>query len=296
VFNEGPNLHILYSRVTKVLDDYGRTYEIIAVDDGSRDDSFKILEELHRRDPRLRIVRLARNFGQTPALYAGFTQVRGQVVVTIDADLQNPPEEMIKVIEKLEEGYDAVQGWRENRQDPLFRRIASKALNRVVSYLIGTRIRDLGCGLKAYRRDTIERLNKFTHRSRYLPAEVVWLGVRLAEVQVAHQPREKGVSKYGIFDLLKLNFNIISSISTVPIKVIGGFGWLFALVGFLISARILYVRLIMGNLDPLLTVTAIIFVLVGVQLIALGIMCEYIGRIFIEVQSKPYFVIRDVTE
>ncbi|HNR31668.1 MAG TPA: glycosyltransferase [Candidatus Hydrogenedentes bacterium] len=300
VYNEAPNLNALYQRIVATLDKLNRSFEIIAVDDGSTDGSLDFLRALQQRDPRLRVVRLARNFGQTPALYAGFAHVRGRMVVQLDADLQNPPEEMVKLIEKLEEGYDVVQGWREDRRDTLARRLPSRMLNRAISLLMGAKIRDLGCGLKAFRRDVVERMSGFTHHARYLPAEMLWLGVRMAEVKVEHRERAGGESKYGLFSLLRLNFDIISSISTAPIKIIGLVGGLLSLVGFFMGILIFVRRIIDVNYDPLAgsiaSVTALFFILAGVQMIATGIMCEYIGRIFVEVQNKPYYIVKEVIE
>lgn len=296
VYNEKPNLGELIDRLIKTMESTGRTFEMVAVDDGSTDGSYETLRDLHARDPRLRVVRLTRNYGQTPAMYAGYAHVRGHLILSMDADLQNPPEELTKLIEKLDEGHDAVFAWRELRQDSLFRRVASSVLNRVVSRLIGARIRDLGCGVKGLRREYVDRLNRLSHHSRYLPAEIIWLGVQFAEVKVEHCPRARGTSKYRIGDLLRLNFNIISSISTVPIKFVGAMGWLFSLAGFGMGLRIFFLRIRDGNFNQLATVMAIVFVLTGVQLIASGIMCEYIGRIFNEVQRKPYFIVRDVLE
>jgi len=296
VYNEAPNLREVCERTVSTLEAMGRTFEIVAVDDGSRDSSVATLEELRQNDPRLRIVVLARNFGQTPALYAGFANARGDVVVTLDADLQNPPEEMARLLEKLDEGYDVVQGWRLERQDSVWRKLPSKLLNATVSRLMGAKIRDLGCGLKALRREVVERMVEFSHHARYVPAEIVWLGVKIAEVPVKHQERAQGASKYGLLTLLRLNFDMITSISTMPIKIIGWIGWLFSLAGFVIGARIALMRIWYGHYSDLATVTALFFFLAGVQLIATGVMCEYIGRIFVEVQHKPYYVVKKVIE
>lgn len=296
VFNELPNLDELLRRTIATMESTGRSFEIVAVDDGSTDGSFERLRDARSAEPRLRVVRMARNYGQTPAFYAGFAHVRGQLVLTIDADLQNPPEELLKVLDKLDDDHDVVFGWRELRQDSYFRRAASKLLNRIISVLIGARVRDLGCGMKGLRRECVERLNQLSHHERYFPAEIMWLGACVAEVKVAHQARERGESKYGIIDLLRLNFNIISSVSTAPIKIIGGIGWLFSLAGFGMGIRIFVLRIQRGNWNELASVMAIVFILTGVQLIASGIMCEYIGRIYTEVQRKPYFTVREVLE
>ena len=300
VYNEAPNLRALFSRVFKTLEVFGRTFEVVAVNDGSTDESLSILKELRASDLRLRIVNLARNFGQTPALYAGFAHVRGQIVVTLDADLQNPPEEVTKLINKLDEGYDFVQGWREKRRDSVLRRLPSRILNIFVSRILGARMQDLGCGFMAFRREVVNRLTQCTHHSRYVAAEVVWFGVRMAAVKVRHDERGSGRSKYGWLSLLWANFNLISSISTVPIKVVGGIGWALSLVGFAMGARILLLRLIYPDSNPytrsFAVVIALLFFIAGIQLIAMGIVCEYVGRIFVEVQNRPYYVVKEVIE
>jgi undecaprenyl-phosphate 4-deoxy-4-formamido-L-arabinose transferase len=296
VYNEAPNLKELLTRIVATLEKLGRTFEVIAVDDGSSDESLQVLKEIRSEDHRLRIVRLARNFGQTPAVYAGLAHVRGGIIVSIDADLQNPPEEIPKLVNKLDEGYEVVQGWRENRQDSAFRRAASWLLNALVSRLIGVKIRDLGCGMKAYRREVVDLMTQFRHHSRYVPAEIVWLGVRMAEVKVDHNERAGGESKYGVMKLLKLNFDMVASVTTAPVKFIGLIGWLFALVGFAMGVRITILRILWGNWNDLAMVSAVFFVIGGVQMIATSLICEYISRIFVEVQGKPYFIVKEVIE
>jgi undecaprenyl-phosphate 4-deoxy-4-formamido-L-arabinose transferase len=300
VFNEVTNLQQLHDRIVATLEPTGRSFEIVTVDDGSSDGSLARLQEIHASDKRLRIVRLSRNFGQTPALYAGFAHVRGQLVVALDADLQNPPEEIPKILQALDDGYDMVIGWRELRQDSLLRRIPSRILNATVSKLIGAKIKDLGCGLKGYRREIIKHLTQLTHHSRYVPAEMLWLGASLAQVKVEHDKRAGGNSKYDLAKLLRLNFDMIAGISSAPMKIIGWVGWLFSFVGFGMGARILFLRVYNPEFDPtahsFATVTALFFILSGVQLIATGLMCEYVGRIFVEVQNKPYYIVKDVIE
>lgn len=300
VYNEAQNLVELFERLAKTMEATGRTFEMVAVNDGSTDESFEILKRFREKDARLRIVNLVRNFGQTPALYAGFANARGAIVVTLDADLQNPPEEIPKLIAKLDEGYDAVQGWREVRQDSILRRIPSKVLNSVVSRLLGSKIRDLGSGMKVFRREVVDRMVSFTHHARYVPAEMLWLGVKIAEVKVDHKERAGGESKYGLFSLLRLNFDMITSISSAPVKFIGFVGLFFSLIGFGMGGYILARRIINVHYDPLASslasVTALFFILSGVQLIATGLMCEYVSRIFVEVQNKPYYVVKDVIE
>ena len=296
VCNEEPNLRTLYGEIVEAMEGYGRSFEVIAVDDGSRDGSFATLKALREEDSRLRIVRFLRNFGQNPALYAGFERARGKIIVTIDADLQNPPSEIPKLVDALEEGYDVVHGSREKRHDSLLRRTASRSINRAVSRLTKVEIRDLGSGLKAYRRELVERLCLATHHSRYLPAEAAWLGVNVGEVPVAHRTRTAGKSKYGLFELLRVSFDMIASISTAPVHLIGIVGALFSLIGFAMAVRILYLRILYGNFNELATVSAIFFVLAGVQMICTSILCEYISRIYTEVQRRPYYIVGEVIE
>ena len=297
VFNEEANLRQLFAEIAEAMQGFGRSFEVIAVDDGSRDHSFAVLKALHEEDPRLRVIRLARNFGQNPALYAGFSYVRGGIVDTIDEDLQNPPAEIPKLITALEEGaYDIVQGWREQRRDHLLRRAASRGVNTAVSRLTRMNIRDLGSGMKAYRREVIDRLGLSTHHSRYLPAETAWLGVNVGEVKVAHRNRTAGESKYGLWALLRVNFDMIASISAAPVHLIGVAGGFFSLIGFGMAARILYLRIREGNFNQLATVSALFFILAGVQMICTAIMCEYISRIYVEVQDRPYYIVGTVLD
>ncbi len=296
VFNEAPNVKAVVQRTVAALEPVGRSFEIVMVDDGSTDESLAVLKAMQAEEPRLRIVRLMRNFGQTPAIYAGLAHARGAYIATIDADLQNPPEELPRFIEKLDEGYDVVQGWREIRQDSRFRKLASKAVNAIVRWFTKVNMRDLGCGMKAYRREVTEQMLRFTHHARYVPAEIVWLGVNMAEIRVEHNERAAGTSKYGIWSLLWINFNMIASVTTAPIRLIGAAGWMLALVGLSMGALIFAKRVIYGNFNPFVSITALFFIIAGGQMIATGLMCEYISRIFVEVQRKPYYIVKEVIE
>lgn len=296
VFNEEPNLRELFRRIADALDSTGRTFEVVAVDDGSSDQSLNVLREIRTADPRLRIVCLARNFGQSPALYAGFAHVRGQIVAMIDADLQNPPEELPKLIAKIDEGYDFVSGYRHERQDSFLRTVPSRVINYVVKQTTRAEFRDVGCSIKAFRRNVIDVMGRFTHRSRYLPADVALLGVRTAEVEVAHDKRAAGASKYGFFTLIRTTFDLVTSVTAAPLRFFGLLGWLFALVGFGVGLRVAYVRFTEGDVNQLGSVMAIVFFLFGVQMIGTGLMCEYISRIYIEVQNRPYYLVREVIE
>jgi len=296
IYNEEASLDRLYMELTEAMEAYGRSYEVIAVDDGSCDASFSVLSKLHARDSRWRIVRLMRNFGQHPATYAGFERARGAVIVTIDADLQNPPSEIPKVVEKVEEGYDVAQGWRRQRQDHPVRRALSRAINGLVSRLTGIATRDIGCALKAFRREAALHLAANSHLCRYIPAEVAWHGLRVGEVEVAHREREQGESKYGLFALLRVSFDMVASISSLPIRMAAPLGLLFGLGGLLMSARVVYFRLVYGDVNQMGAVVAIILLLAGAQMFATAVICEYISRIYIEVQRRPYYLVRESLE
>ena len=292
VYNERDNLETLYTEMTEAMESFGQPYEIIAVDDGSKDGSLELLRAISARDPRLRVVRLARNFGQTPALYAGFEHARGEYVVTIDADLQNPPSEIPILLRKLQEGEDdVVQGWRQQREDSLLRKSCSRLVNLFVTRATGFKVNDLGTGLKAYRRELVEQLCLARHRARYIPAETAWLGARVSEVKVKHRNRGAGESKYSMFHLLRVNFDLVTSISAAPVQVMGLVGFIFAIIGLLTAVRVLYVRFAHGDINQLTTVVALFLVLAGVQILCTSVLCAYISRIFQEVQQRPYYIL-----
>ena len=296
VYNEEPNLRELHRRIVTTLEGMGRPFEIVAVDDGSSDASLETLKSIHSDDPRLRVVQLARNFGQGPAIYAGFANVQGKIVCLLDADLQNPPEELPKLIAKIDEGYDYAGGRRQGRNESFSRRLGSQLLNYIIRRTTRTAFYDMGCALKAFRREVTDHLVRFTHHSRYLPVDLAWLGVRMIEVDVAYNERATGESKYGPLKLLRVSFDLVTGITSAPLQFLSPLGFLFAIVGFLMAFRVLYVRLIHGDNSQIATVVAVFFVLSGVQLIASGLMCEYISRIYIEVQNRPYYIVKDVDE
>lgn len=291
VFNEAESLEELYRRITATLEAQGDTYEVVAVDDGSKDSSFAMLQEIRENDKRWRVARLTRNFGQSAAIYAGFSLSHGKYVVMMDADLQVYPEDIPVLLEKLKEGHDMVSGWRTNRQDNPFRKIMSRMLNLYTERVTGFPVHDHGCSLKGFRRPMIERMVAFTHRCRYLPVDAAMLGGRIAEVPVRHRARPHGSSKYSLFKLFRTAFDMITTITTMPLQIISVVGILFSFLGFAMSARVLYYRLMYGNVLTLETVVAIFFFLAGVQLFSTGLMCEYVGRIYIETQRKPLFII-----
>lgn len=296
VFNEVQALDELFARLLASLKAYGKSFEIIAVDDGSTDGSLDTLRKWHKDEAAVRLVVLSRNFGQSPALYAGFSRARGHYVAMLDADLQNYPEDLPLLFDTLDQGYDMVSGWRSDRKDPPLRTLASRLLNRYIARSTGVSLHDYGCALKAFRREMVDHMLTLSHRCRYLPVDAAALGGRVAEVEVRHDGRSHGKSKYGPYALVRTAFDLITSISAAPLQFIGLLGWLFAGVGFLMSLWVAFVRISQGDINEMGSVVAIFFFLSGCQLVATGLMCEYIGRIYVEVQAKPYFVVREELE
>lgn len=296
VYNELDTLDELLTRLQDTLTATEASFEIILVDDGSTDGSTEQLKDWARRAPHVRVIVFSRNFGQSPALYAGFSRARGRYVAMLDADLQNYPEDIPLLFSKLDEGYDMVSGWRSQRKDSFFRTGASGILNRYIAHTTKVPLHDYGCALKAFRREMVDHMLGLTHRCRYLPVDAAALGGRVAEVEVRHDERSHGTSKYGLLKLVRTAFDLVTSISAAPLQFIGLLGWGFAAVGFFMSLWVGYIRLTLGDLNTMGSVVAIFFFLSGCQLVATGLLCEYVGRIYIEVQAKPYYVIREETE
>ena len=292
VYNERELLPELFERLAAVLDAFGRPCEMIFVNDGSSDGSLELLHKLRAEDPRVQVVELTRNFGQTPALYAGLAEARGEYCVLIDADLQVMPEDIPLLLAKLDEGYDVAVGWRVTRHDNLFRKFASRMFNWYIARVTGLPLHDYGCNLKAMRREIVDHMCGFGHRCRYLPADLAMLGGRVAEIPVSHAPRKKGVSKYNFLGLARAALDMIAGITDAPLRLIGYFGWGMAAVGFGMGVRVVLRRIFVGDILQMQSVVGLFLFCTGVQLVATGLMCEYIGRIFIEVQRKPYYLVR----
>ncbi|MCB2185073.1 MAG: glycosyltransferase [Deltaproteobacteria bacterium] len=294
VFNEQDNLVELQARVAATLDRAGYRWEVIYVDDGSRDDSWDILENLHHHDSRVRLVRFNRNYGQHMAVFAGFETVRGEVVVTLDADLQNPPEDIPRLVEKLEEGYDVVGGWRHRRQDSLFRTLPSWLVNKVTSKVLKVDLKDYGCMLRAYRRTVIEAMNQCQETSSFIPALANTFARRVAEIPVGHAERHAGHSKYGVLQLLKLHFDLMTGFSVLPIQFVSLAGLMVAVMGLAFGAFLFLRRLIVGpEVEGVFTLFAILFIFVGLQIFGVGLIGEYVGRIYREVRRRPRFIISE---
>ncbi len=301
IYNEEESIPHLYERLTAALEALGRSYEIICVDDGSRDRSFALLQELAVADGRLRVVRFRRNFGQTAGFAAGFDRACGEWVVTIDADLQNDPNDIPALLDKAEQGFDVVSGWRARRQDTfLNRRLPSIIANRMISWATGVHLHDYGCSLKVYRATVVKNIDLYGELHRFIPAIASWQGVAVTELPVNHAARKYGKSKYGLsrttrvlLDLITVRF--LLSYSTRPMQVFGAVGLLSAFVGSLLLLYLAYVRLILiqdiGS-RPLLMV-AVLMVLIGVQFLGMGLLGELIIRVYYEGRNRPIYVVRE---
>jgi len=302
LYNEQDNVLLLNRELEAALSELAVSYEIVYVNDGSQDDTLPLLREIARKDARIKVISFTRNFGQTAAISAGFRHSRGEIVVTLDGDLQNSPKDIGLLLEKMNEGYDVVSGWRRKRKDPfLSRRLPSMAANALISKITGVRLHDYGCTLKAYRRHIVGNLNLYGEMHRFIPALAGWLGASIAEIEVTHAPRKFGKSKYGfdrtfrvILDLINVKFLI--SYSTRPIQLFGKIGLysfflsLFSL-GFVVWAKLTQ-GIKMAN-NPLLFLS-ILLVLVGVQFITIGLLGEINIRTYHEAQGKPIYIIKEI--
>jgi len=304
VFNEEENLPVLYKELKEVLESLRRSYEIIFIDDGSQDNSFGVLKEIQALDPAVKIIRLRRNFGQTAALSAGFDYARGEIIITLDADLQNDPHDIPLLLAKIEEGYDMVNGWRQKRQDNfLTRRLPSIMANRLISFLTGIRLHDYGCTLKAIKRDVIKNIRLYGELHRFIPAVASSLGVTLTEVKVNHRPRRFGRSKYNLFRLPRVILDLLTvkfllSYSTRPLQIFGLLGLVSGATGFFIALWLSYQRLILkiSSANRPILLLAVLLMVIGVQFITLGLMAEIMVRTYHESTGKPIYHIREVID
>jgi glycosyltransferase involved in cell wall biosynthesis len=304
VHNESPNIKPLYDELTQTLVQYGRSYEILIVDDGSTDDTFAQLAALQSRDPHLRVIRFRRNFGQTAAFAAGFAHARGRLVVTSDGDLQNDPRDIPAMVALIEEGNDIVCGWRKDRKDTFVtRRVPSVLANKLISFATGVGLHDYGCSLKVFRSEVVKPLRLYGEMHRFLPAIASQIGVKIAEVVVNHRPRRAGVTKYGlsrtirvVLDLATVKF--LLSYSTRPLQIFGLMGILAGGLGVAITGYLGYIRLFQqqGIADRPLLLLGVMLVFIGVQLVTFGLLAEVMARTYYESQDKPTYVIREVRE
>lgn len=305
VFNEQENVEAIHQQITDALQ-AKYSYEIIFIDDGSTDGSRRILENIHLKDPRVKVIIFRRNFGQTAAMSAGFNHARGNVIVPLDADGQNDPADIPALVEKLKDGFDIVSGWRKDRKDrTISRKIPSVMANWLIGQMTGVKLHDYGCSLKAYKCEILETINLYGEMHRFIPAIASWSGAKITEMVVNHRPRVAGVAKYGLertmkvfLDLMTVKF--LGSYATKPIYIFGGLGILSSFGAVICGVAVLYMKFIspehLGmNRNPLLLLTAIL-IIATIQLILMGLLAEMIVRTYHESQKRPIYVIRDILE
>ena len=299
LYNEEENVEILNERLGATMKNIG-DYEIVYVDDGSTDGTLRLLEQIQAQDENVIVLSLRRNFGQTAAFAAGFDFARGDVIVTMDGDLQNDPTDIPKLLEAIKE-YDLVSGWRKKRQDNFSRTFPSKIANWLISNVTGVRLHDYGCSLKAYRRDVVKNLKLYGEMHRFIPAVASWYGVRIAEVETTHHPRLRGKSKYGISRTIKVLLDLVTvkflqSFSTKPIQFSGPVGLFFGFAGMGISLYLTAAKIFKG-IDiggrPLLLLGALL-IIVGIQFIGMGLLGEMIVRVYHESQKKPIYTLKKI--
>ena len=304
VYNEAENLEPLYRELAVQCPKLGRTYEILFIDDGSKDDSFAVLKGIQKRDKKVKVIRFRKNFGQTAAMSAGFDYARGEVIITLDADLQNDPKDFPLLLSKIEEGYDIVAGWRRRRFDKfLTRRLPSIMANWLISRITGVKLHDYGCTLKAFRHEVVKSIKLYGELHRFIPAIASNIGVSIAEVAVNHRPRIHGKSKYTIFRAVKVVLDIITvkfllSYSTKPLQIFGLCGLISGGIGGILLLILGYQRLIlkvsMAN-RPLLLLSILLTIL-GIQFITLGLLAEIMVRAYHEAAGKTTYFVREVLE
>lgn len=299
VYNEESNLENLYQRLTNVLDGVGKPYEIILTNDGSRDNSATVLNALYQRRPQeIRVIHFNGNYGQHMAIMAGLERVRGEIIITLDADLQNPPEEIPKLIQAMEKGHDVVGGCRQKRQDSWWRLLVSKLHNNMRAWITPRiKMTDEGCMLRAYRRHIVDLMVMSGEASTFIPALALSYASNPTEVPVAHAPRTAGKSNYSFYGLVRYNFDLVTGFSLVPLQILTFIGMLVSGLSLLFFAYTMLKHLISGStFNDLVIFFAITYLLGGLLLMGIGIVGEYIGRIYQEVRRRPRFVIREILE
>ncbi|MFM1681472.1 undecaprenyl-phosphate 4-deoxy-4-formamido-L-arabinose transferase [Aeromonas salmonicida] len=298
VYNEEASLPVLLSRVTAACEPLPQDYEVILIDDGSHDGSTEIISEAAANsDGKLVGVLLNRNYGQHAAIMAGFETAKGDLVITLDADLQNPPEEIPRLVEAAMQGYDVVGTVRRNRQDSWFRKTASRLINKSVQKATGVHMSDYGCMLRAYRRHIIDAMLCCQERSTFIPILANSFARRTIELEVGHAERAHGESKYGLMHLINLMYDLVTCMTTTPLRLLSIVGSLVAGLGFTFSILLVLMRLVMGAdwaADGVFTLFAILFTFVGVQLLGMGLLGEYIGRMYTDVRARPRYFIHQI--
>lgn len=298
VYNEEESLPQLFKELYPVMEGLNRSYEIVFINDGSKDRSFAMLYDFQKAHSKtVRVIDLNGNFGQHMAITSGFANVRGKYVITMDADLQNPPEEIPKIIAKMDEGYDVVGTCRQHRHDPIYRKVASRFVNRITNRISGLTIHDYGCMLRGYSRRIVDIIVESRESTTFIPALGQKFAVNPIEIPVAHREREFGESKYSIFRLLRLNFDLMTSFSLAPLQLVTMSGMGISVLSFLFFAYMVLRRLIVGpEAQGVFTLLAFNFFLIGVTIMSLGIIGEYTGRIYKQIQQRPHYIVRKIFE
>ncbi len=308
VFDEEDNLRPMHEKIRGALAELGKSAEVIYVDDGSTDSSLKILREIAAEDDRVRVISLRRNYGQTAAMSAGIDASRGEILIPMDADLQNDPKDIARLLEKLDEGYDVVSGWRKNRQDKLVsRKLPSQIANRVISWIGGVKLHDYGCSLKAYRRDVLQDVRLYGEMHRFIPIYASWAGARVTEIPVDHHARTMGKSKYGIsrtvkviFDLMTIKF--MAEYHTKPIYVFGTFGFIALFISIISGIYAVFLKFSQhlgfpqfhaDFVETPLPILSIVMFAISVQFILMGLLAEMLVRTYHESQDKAIYAVRE---
>jgi undecaprenyl-phosphate 4-deoxy-4-formamido-L-arabinose transferase len=294
-YNEEGNLNRLMERLLPVMRGLGKPFEIIFTDDGSRDRTLAILKEMTRSIPELRIIEFNGNFGQHMAILAAFERSRGRIVITLDADLQNPPEEIPRLVAEIEKGHDVVGTIRLKRQDSVFRRAASKVVNVTTNKMTGMRMSDYGCMLRAYDRCVIDNINHCQETSTFIPALAQTFAANPTEIEVSHAERSQGESKYSMYRLIRLNFDLMTGFSVVPLQLFALMGVFTSLASMGFAVFLIIRRSIIGaEVEGVFTLFAILFFFIGIVIFGIGLVGEYVGRIYQEVRKRPRYVVRGV--
>jgi undecaprenyl-phosphate 4-deoxy-4-formamido-L-arabinose transferase len=293
VYNEEFNLAPLMERLYPAVEAAGSTFEILFTNDGSRDRSLEILRRMVDEYPGVKVIEFNGNFGQHMAILAAFEMSQGQIVITLDADLQNPPEEIPRLVAEIEKGYDVVGTIRRKRQDSLFRKLASRVVNITTNKMTGMKMSDYGCMLRAYHRNIIENINRCGESTTFIPALAQTFASNPTEIEVAHAERAAGESKYSLYKLIRLNFDLMTGFSVVPLQLFALFGIITSVLSLAFALFLLIRRFIVGaEVEGVFTLFAILFFFIGIIIMGIGIVGEYVGRIYQEVRKRPRFVVR----
>ncbi len=301
IYNEGQNIPSLCSELNKVLDSLNKTYEVIFINDGSSDNTLDELKKIHSQNPKVKIIDLSKNFGQTAAMLAGFHHAEGEIIITMDADLQNDPHDIPLLLKEMDKGFDIVSGWRKKRRDPVLRVLLSGFANRLISILLGLKLHDYGCTLKAFRKRIVKNLNLYGEMHRFIPAVASWTGAKIKEIEVSHRRRKGGRSKYGLNRIIRVFLDLLVMVffaeyRTKPIRFFGGLAVISFLLGIFSFMALVYMKVSKGidmTGNPFIILTTL-FLLVSIQLISIGLISEINIRTYYESQNKKIYRIKEL--